>query len=147
MFDSLQPHELCTRAQELARLLCRWDSPGKNAGVPSPPPGYLPNTGTKPGGYWLFHWATREAQTWEYAVIIMIWFKVLGAPGIMAAVTKWKTAGQTPPTLLLVEHSVQVLTSSVSQAWLPPPYLIIVTTLRGGCYPTLREKESEIQKT
>ena len=64
----------------------------------------------------------------------------------MTAVTKWKTTGQTPPTLS-VEHSVQVLTSSVLWARLPPPCLIIITTLRGDCYPNLREKESEIHST
>ena len=33
-----------------ARLLCPWDSPGKNTGVglPCPPPGDLPNPGTEP---------------------------------------------------------------------------------------------------
>ena len=34
---------------QLARLLCPWESPGKNTGVvPFPPPGHLPDPGTEP---------------------------------------------------------------------------------------------------
>ena len=42
---SLQPHGLSP-----ARLICPWDSPGKNTGVglPFPPPGDLPDPGIKP---------------------------------------------------------------------------------------------------
>ena len=46
MSDSLQPHGL-----ELTRLLCPWDSPGKNIGVDGvlvPPPWDLPDPGIKP---------------------------------------------------------------------------------------------------
>ena len=43
--DSLWPHELLP-----ARLLCPWNSPGKNTGVssPFPSPGNLPNPGIEP---------------------------------------------------------------------------------------------------
>ena len=49
MPDSLRPHELW-----LIRLLCPWNSPGKNtgeywSGVPFPSPEDLPNPGSKPG--------------------------------------------------------------------------------------------------
>ena len=46
MSDSLQPHGL-----ESSRLLCPWDSPGKNTGVSSHSlfPGYPPNPGIRPG--------------------------------------------------------------------------------------------------
>ena len=43
---TLRPHGL-----QPARLLCPWDSPGKNTGgswLPWPPPGDLPNPGIKP---------------------------------------------------------------------------------------------------
>ena len=43
---TLRPHGL-----QPARLLCPWDSPGKNTGgswLPCPPPGDLPNLGIKP---------------------------------------------------------------------------------------------------
>ena len=48
MPDSLRPHELW-----LIRLLCLWNSPGKNtgehwSGLPFPSPGNLPNPGIKP---------------------------------------------------------------------------------------------------
>ena len=33
----------------LAKVLCPWDFPGKNTGLPFPFPGDLPNPGTKPG--------------------------------------------------------------------------------------------------
>ena len=36
---------------DFSRLLCPWNSPGKNthkSGLPCPPPGYLPNLGIKP---------------------------------------------------------------------------------------------------
>ena len=45
--DSLQPHGL-----EPTRLLCPWDSPGKNTGVGGHallPAGGLPNPGMEPG--------------------------------------------------------------------------------------------------
>ena len=44
--DSLQPYEL-----QPTRLLCLWDSPGKNtrvSGLPHPPSGDLPNPGIEP---------------------------------------------------------------------------------------------------
>ena len=43
--DSLPPHGL-----PATRLLCPWNSPGKNTGVglPFPSPGALPNPGVKP---------------------------------------------------------------------------------------------------
>ena len=42
--DSLQPHELWP-----ARLLCPWDSPGKNwSGLPFLSPGDLPDPGIEP---------------------------------------------------------------------------------------------------
>ena len=44
MSDSLWPCEL-----EPTRLLCPWDSPGKNAGVPFPSPGDLPDPEVEPG--------------------------------------------------------------------------------------------------
>ena len=46
VFHCLQPHGLWP-----TRLLCPWNSPGKNNGVvlPFPPPGHLPNPGTKLG--------------------------------------------------------------------------------------------------
>ena len=60
--SSLWPHEL-----QPARLLCSWDSPGKNtiSGLPFPPLGYLPDPG-RPCLSWvscigrqiLYHWAT-----------------------------------------------------------------------------------------
>ena len=47
--DSLQPHlrlTLCNRMDcSPARLLCPWDSPGKNTGVGCSPPGDLPDPG------------------------------------------------------------------------------------------------------
>ena len=43
MSDSLQPHGL-----EPTRLLCPWDSLGKNTGVGCPSPGDLPNPGIEP---------------------------------------------------------------------------------------------------
>ena len=45
MSDSLRPHGL-----EPARLLCPWDSPGKNTeeGCCAPPPGDLPKARTEP---------------------------------------------------------------------------------------------------
>ena len=44
MSDSLWPHGLWP-----TRLLCPWDSPGKNTGeLPCPPPGDLPNPGMEP---------------------------------------------------------------------------------------------------
>ena len=45
-FNSLWPHDLWS-----ARLLCPWDSPGKNTGVGChfPPPGHLPHPGIEPG--------------------------------------------------------------------------------------------------
>ena len=62
--DSLQP-----RGLQSARLLCPWDSPGKNTGVgcQCPPPGDLPNPGIKPRSPTVqadsfTSWATREAQ-------------------------------------------------------------------------------------
>ena len=42
MSDSLQPHGL-----QHSRLLCPRDSPGKNTGLPFPPPGDLPDPGIK----------------------------------------------------------------------------------------------------
>ena len=43
--DSVRPHGLSP-----SRLLCPWDSPGKNAGVAAmPPPGALPESGIEPG--------------------------------------------------------------------------------------------------
>ena len=60
--SSLWPHGL-----QPARLLCSWDSPGKNtiSGLPFPPLGYLPDPG-RPCLSWvscigrqiLYHWAT-----------------------------------------------------------------------------------------
>ena len=45
--DSLQPYRL-----QPARLLCSWDSPGKNIGVGClPPPGDLPNPGMEPSSF------------------------------------------------------------------------------------------------
>ena len=38
----LQPHGL-----EPTKLLCPWDSPGKNTGLPCPPPGDLPDPGSE----------------------------------------------------------------------------------------------------
>ena len=42
MSDSLQPH-----GRYPTRLLCSWDFPGKNIGLPFPPPGDLPVPGTE----------------------------------------------------------------------------------------------------
>ena len=45
--DSVRPYEL-----QPARLLCPWDSAGKNeywSGLPCPPPGELPDPGIEPG--------------------------------------------------------------------------------------------------
>ena len=39
---------LMTLWTDPAKLLCPWDSPGKNTGVGCPPPGDLPNPGIKP---------------------------------------------------------------------------------------------------
>ena len=54
---------------QTARLLCPWDSPGKNT-LPCPPPGDLPNPGIKPtsltspalAGRFSTTRATREAH-------------------------------------------------------------------------------------
>ena len=46
VFDSLQPYGL-----QSPRLLCPWDSPGKDTGwsrLPFPPPGDLPYSGIEP---------------------------------------------------------------------------------------------------
>ena len=43
MSDSLRP-----RGLQPARLLCPWDSPGKNTGVGCHAPGELPNPGIEP---------------------------------------------------------------------------------------------------
>ena len=43
MSDCLQPHGL-----DPAKLLCPWDSLGKNIGVGCPPPGDLPSPGIEP---------------------------------------------------------------------------------------------------
>jgi len=37
-----------TLCSQPARLLCPWDSPGKNSGVPCPPPGDSPNPEIEP---------------------------------------------------------------------------------------------------
>ena len=42
MFDSLQSNGL-----QPVRLLCPWNYPGKNTGVPFPTPGDLPDPGIK----------------------------------------------------------------------------------------------------
>ena len=46
VYESLRPYGL-----QPARLLCPWDSPGKNTGVGcrAPPPGGLPHPGIKAG--------------------------------------------------------------------------------------------------
>ena len=50
--NSLGPHEL-----QLARLLCPWDSPGKNTGwLPCPPPGVLPHPGIEPTSLMFLYW-------------------------------------------------------------------------------------------
>ena len=51
--DSVWPHGLLP-----TRLLCPWDSPGKNTGVGChcPPPGGLPNLGIEPCLLHLLHW-------------------------------------------------------------------------------------------
>ena len=53
MSDSLWPHGL-----QPTRLLCSWDSPGKNTGLPCPPPGDLPSPGIKSQSHdlHLLHW-------------------------------------------------------------------------------------------
>ena len=60
--DSVQPHELLS-----TRLLCPWDSPGKNTGVGCH---FLSRGSSQPrdqmhisyvGRWILYHWATREA--------------------------------------------------------------------------------------
>ena len=62
MSDSVQPYEL-----QPARLLCPWDSPGKNTGVGCYAllQGDLPTQGSNPCllhcRQTLYHWATREA--------------------------------------------------------------------------------------
>ena len=62
--DSLQPHGL-----EPVRLLCSWDSPGKNTGMDCRflLQGIFPSQGSNPclllGRWILDHWATWEAQT------------------------------------------------------------------------------------
>ena len=56
MSNCLQPHGL-----QPARLLCPWDSPGKNTGVglPCPPPGDLPDPEIKLARLLcLLHWQT-----------------------------------------------------------------------------------------
>ena len=64
--DSLQPHRL-----QPARLLCPWDSPGKNGlgnGLPFPPPGDLPDPGIKPASLTSPALADRfftTSATWE----------------------------------------------------------------------------------
>ena len=63
MSDALWP-----RGLQPARLLCPWDSPGKNTGVGCHAllEGIVPTQGSNPGLlHWrriLYHWATREAQ-------------------------------------------------------------------------------------
>ena len=49
--DSGWPHGL-----QPARLLCPWDFPGKNIGVPFPPPGIFPTQGSNPRLLHLLHW-------------------------------------------------------------------------------------------
>ncbi|XDA80661.1 hypothetical protein R6Z07F_010646 [Ovis aries] len=49
--DSSRPHGLWP-----ARLLCPWDSSGKNTGLLCPPPGDLPTQGGNPCLLHLLHW-------------------------------------------------------------------------------------------
>jgi len=64
--DSLRPHDL-----QPERLLCPWDSAGKNwRGLPFPSPGDLPDPGITPtslvsctGRQVLYHWATSVEIT------------------------------------------------------------------------------------
>ena len=64
--ESLRPHELQPK-----RLLCPWDSPGKNwSGLPFPPPGDLPDPGITyisyiscTGRQVLYRWATSVEIT------------------------------------------------------------------------------------
>ena len=74
MSDSLWPHELWP-----ARLLCPWDSPGKNTGVGchAPLQGIFPTQGWKLCLLHLLHcrqilycWATREAPCEIFFIII-----------------------------------------------------------------------------
>ena len=64
----LQPHGL-----QPARLLCRWDFPGKNTGVGCHfhLQGIFPNPHLQPCKKILYHWATRETQTQAYNNWIM----------------------------------------------------------------------------
>ena len=43
MSDFLQPYRLWP-----SKLLCPWDSPGKNSGLPCPPPGDVPDPVIEP---------------------------------------------------------------------------------------------------
>ena len=78
MSDSLRPHGLWP-----TRLLCPWNSLGKNTGVPFPSPGDLPDPGIEPGihiaGGFFTIWATKprlflflilSAHTWENLVLL-----------------------------------------------------------------------------
>ena len=64
MYISLQPYQL-----QPARLLCPWDSPGKDwSGFPCSPPGSLPNPGIKPTSPMspaLAGWFFTTSATWE----------------------------------------------------------------------------------
>ena len=79
VFDSLQPHGL-----QPARLLCPWNSPGKNTGVGCHffLQGIFPTPGSNPHLLWLLQcrqilycWATGEAQmrSWGEAIIPQDW--------------------------------------------------------------------------
>ena len=67
--NSLWPHGL-----QPARLLCPWNSPGKNAGVPSP--GDLPDPGTEPG-----------SPTWQADSLLL---SHLGSPILLRAESCWE---------------------------------------------------------
>ena len=70
MSDSVRP-----RGLQPARLLCPWDSPGKNTGVvPFPSPGDLPDPGIKPtapalaGGF--FTPSTKAHQSTKHIILV-----------------------------------------------------------------------------
>ena len=86
--ESLQPH-----GPQPTRLLCQWDSPGKNAGVGCHflLQGIFPTQGSKPClvhrlhcRWILYHWATREAPWLSTCKLRYCYWD-----GWMASPTQW----------------------------------------------------------
>ena len=72
MFDSLRPYEL-----HPTRLLCPWDSPGKNTGVGCCTllQGIFPTQGLKQDLLRLLYWQAASSTTWKapaYSMLLLL---------------------------------------------------------------------------